>query len=234
VKSDFEDHCWKDIVSPEILKVYEPYQRKTYVGDRPALVLIDLYNLVYEGGPRPVHELVEKHPSSCGEYAHAAIAPIQRLLAAARKSAIPVIHVTYDDRPETDHKAMHPTNRVKPKYDPMAYRIIKEFEPLPDEQFIYKKRASAFYGTPLSTSLVQLGVQSVVIVGETTSGCVRASAVDSYSNGFHTVVVEEGVFDRSIVSHKVNLFDLHHKYADVMHVDEVVSAFAASTNHQKL
>jgi maleamate amidohydrolase len=76
-------------------------------------------------------------------------------------------------------------------------------------------------------------VQSVVIVGETTSGCVRASAVDSYSNGFHTVVVEEGVFDRSIVSHKVNLFDLHHKYADVMHVDEVVSAFAASTNHQK-
>jgi nicotinamidase-related amidase len=226
VFADFEDHCWKDFVPPEILKIYEPYHRKTHVGERPALVMIDLYNLVYEGGARPVHELVAKHPSSCGEYAHAAIAPIKSLLAAARQAGIPVIHVTYDDRPETDHKAMHPTHRPKPKYDPAAYQIRSEFAPAADEQYIYKKRASAFYGTPLSTSLVQLGVQSVIIAGETTSGCVRASAVDSYSHGFHTVVVEECVFDRSIVSHKVNLFDLHHKYADVMRVAEVVSALS--------
>jgi nicotinamidase-related amidase len=224
--TQFEDHCWKGMIPPQILKVYEPYQRKTYVGDRPALVMIDLYNLVFEGGAHPVHEIVERHPSSCGEYAHAAIEPIKTLLAAARKASIPVIHVTYDDRPETDHKAMHPTNRPKPKYDAAAYRIRKDFEPLAGEQYIYKKRASAFYGTPLSTSLVQLGVQSVIIAGETTSGCVRASAVDSYSHGFHTVVVEECVFDRSIVSHKVNLFDLHHKYADVIRVDEVVSALS--------
>jgi nicotinamidase-related amidase len=224
----FEDHCWKDIIPPQILKIYEPYQRKTYVGGRSALVMIDLYNLVFEGGPRPVHEIVGKHPSSCGEYAHAAIEPIKALLAAARKARVPVIHVTYDDRPETDHKAMHPSNRPKPKYDALAYRIWKDFEALPDEQFIYKKRASAFYGTPLSTSLVQLGVQSMVIAGETTSGCVRASAVDSYSYGFHSVIVEECVFDRSIVSHKVNLFDLHHKYADVMGVGEVIVALSNS------
>jgi nicotinamidase-related amidase len=62
------------------------------------------------------------------------------------------------------------------------------------------------------------------VCGESTSGCVRASVVDAYSYGFHTVVVEEGCFDRSLLSHKVNLFDLHHKYADVMHVDEVVRA----------
>ena len=224
----FEDHCWRDIIPEKILKIYEPYQRKTYVGDRPALVMIDLYNLVFQGGARPVHELVDEHPSSCGEYAHAAIEPIKALLAAARKVRMPVIHVTYDDRPETDHKSMHPTNRPKPKYDPLAYRIWKDFEPLPEEQFIYKKRASAFYGTPLSTSLVQLGVKAVVIAGETTSGCVRASAVDSYSHGFHTVVVEECVFDRSIVSHKVNLFDLHHKYADVMRAGEVIPALSNS------
>lgn len=222
----FEDHCWKDIIPPEILKVYAPYQRKTYVGGPAALVLIDLYNLVFEGGARPVHELVEKHPSSCGEYAHAAIEPIKALIAACRQARVPVIHVTYDDRPETDHKSMHPTNRPKPKYDALAYRIRDDFRPLPDEQFVYKKRASAFYGTPLNSSLVQLGIRSVIVAGETTSGCVRASAVDSYSEGFHTVVVEECVFDRSIVSHKVNLFDLHHKYADVMKVDEVIAALS--------
>ena len=68
-----------------------------------------------------------------------------------------------------------------------------------------------------------LGVQSLIAFGESTSGCVRASVVDGYSDGFKMTVVEECTFDRSWLSHKVNLFDLHHKYADVMHVDRVVT-----------
>ena len=87
---------------------------------------------------------------------------------------------------------------------------------------IRKQRASAFYGTPLVAHLTQLGVRSVIMVGESTSGCLRASAVDAYSNGYHVTIVEEGCFDRSLISHKINLFDLHHKYADVMSVNEVV------------
>ncbi|HEX4557290.1 MAG TPA: isochorismatase family protein, partial [Xanthobacteraceae bacterium] len=86
-----------------------------------------------------------------------------------------------------------------------------------------KQRASIFYGTPLMAHLTQLGVRTVIVCGESTSGCVRASAVDAYSNGFHVVLVEECCFDRSPISHKVNLFDLHHKYADVIKVDEVVA-----------
>ena len=78
-------------------------------------------------------------------------------------------------------------------------------------------------GTPLIAHLTQLGVQTLIICGESTSGCVRATAVDAYSMGFHVVLVEECCFDRSILSHKVNLFDMHHKYVDVMHVDEVVA-----------
>jgi nicotinamidase-related amidase len=70
--------------------------------------------------------------------------------------------------------------------------------------------------------LTQLGVRTLIICGESTSGCVRATAVDAYSHGYHVVLVEECCFDRSLLSHKVNLFDLHHKYCDVMHVDEVV------------
>ena len=86
---------------------------------------------------------------------------------------------------------------------------------------ITKQRASAFFGTPLQAHLTQLGVRTVIICGESTSGCVRASAVDAYSYGFHVVLAEECCFDRSVLSHKINLFDLHHKYADVLHVDQV-------------
>ena len=86
-----------------------------------------------------------------------------------------------------------------------------------------KQRASVFFGTPLVAHLTQLGVQTLIICGESTSGCVRATAVDAYSHGYHVVLVEECCFDRSILSHKINLFDMHHKYVDVMHVDDVVA-----------
>ena len=98
-----------------------------------------------------------------------------------------------------------------------------EFKPQPGDVVITKQRASGFYGTPLMAHLTQLGIKTVIVCGESTSGCVRASSVDAYSNGFHVVVVEECCFDRSMLSHKVNLFDMHHKYVDVMHVDEVVT-----------
>ena len=64
--AEFEDHCWQDIVSPEILKTYVPYHRETYIGQRPALLAIDLYNLAYEGGAKYPHELVDTYKSSCG------------------------------------------------------------------------------------------------------------------------------------------------------------------------
>ena len=94
---------------------------------------------------------------------------------------------------------------------------------------ITKQRASIFFGTPLTAHLTQLGIRTVVICGESTSGCVRASAVDAYSLGYHVVLVEECCFDRSLLSHKVNLFDLHHKYADVMQLHEVVAHLEAQT-----
>ena len=68
-----------------------------------------------------------------------------------------------------------------------------------------------------------LGIQSLIVCGESTSGCVRASVVDAYSSGLHVSIVEECTYDRAELTHKVNLFDLHHKYADVMHVDEVIA-----------
>jgi maleamate amidohydrolase len=220
MRGDFEDHCWKDVVSPEALSIYKAYERDTYVGERPALLAIDLYNLVYEGGPRPVAEIHKDYPSSCGEHAWAAISPTQRLFQAARAAGIPILYSTADTRA---HGRVKATNRRVMRVDEQAYAIRDEFKPEADDLVIPKQRASVFYGTTILAHLNQLGVRSLIIIGESTSGCVRASTVDAYSSGFHTVVVEECTFDRHLLSHKINLFDLHHKYADVMHVDEVVA-----------
>jgi nicotinamidase-related amidase len=217
----FEDHCWKDVISPEIFEVYKPYRRETYVGKRPVLMAIDLYNLVFEGGPHPVHELVKKHKSTCGVHAYEAIGPIQELLASARRHRLPIIYTTTETRKESNPDDVRATNLPIKDFDKSSYEIREELKPLSGDLIIYKERASAFFGTPLIAHLTRLQADSLIVCGESTSGCVRASVVDAYSYGIHPVVVEECCFDRSLISHKINLFDLHHKYADVMHLDEV-------------
>jgi nicotinamidase-related amidase len=221
--NEFENHCWNDIVPPDVLDIYSHYARRTFVGPAPALLAIDLYELAYQGGAKPVAELHRSYPSSCGENAHAAIEPTRRLFAAARSAGIPIFYTTQDTRPDSLPQRVSATKRQRPSRDPADYAIKSEFKPQPGDVVITKQRASAFYGTPLMAHLTQLGIQTVIVCGESTSGCVRASAVDGYSNGFHVVLVEECCFDRSPLSHKINLFDLHHKYADVLHVDQVTA-----------
>ena len=215
---DFEDHCWKDLIDDEVLEIYEPYRREVRVGRNPAVLAIDLYNKAYQGGAHPVREVNRRFPGSCGEHAWAAIEPTRALFAAARKAPIPLIYTT-----RHADTAVHSTHRRKGRESEELYHIKAELAPLPGEIVIYKERASGFFGTPLVAHLRQLGVDSLIVCGESTSGCVRASAVDAYSYAFHVVVVEECTYDRSLISHKVNLFDLHHKYADVMQVEEVIA-----------
>lgn len=219
---DFEDHCWKDIVDDEILEIYEPYRREVHVGRNPAVLAIDLYNKAYQGGSRPLREVNRRYPGSSGENAWKAIEPTQALLAAARRAGLPVIYTTR----HADTDGVRSTHRRMGKEAEELYHIKEELTPLPGELVIYKERASGFFGTPLIAHLRKIGADSLIILGESTSGCVRASTVDAYSYGFHTVVVEECTYDRSMLSHKVNLFDLHHKYADVMHLDEVIEHLA--------
>jgi maleamate amidohydrolase len=233
MSDDFENHCWKDLVPPDILDIYSHYQRKTFVGSAPALLAIDLYELVYRGGARPTAELAKEFPSACGTYAYDAIEPTKRLFAAARAAGLPIFYSTGDTRSESRPNFVSATKRNKVSVDPSDYAIRPEFKPQPGDVVITKQRASAFYGTPLPAHLTQLGIQTLIICGESTSGCVRASAVDAYSHSYHVVLVEECCFDRSPLSHKVNLFDLHHKYADVMHVDEVTAHLAKNPSVKK-
>ena len=226
MNESFEDHCWRDIVPADILTLYAHYARDVFVGPRPALLAIDLYEIAYQGGPLPVAEVSRTYPSSCGEYAWQAIPPTQRLFAAARAAGIPVFYTTSDTRPMSSPAAVVATKRRGTPTDPELYAIRPEFRPEPGDVVITKMRASAFFGTPLIAHLTQLGVQSLIVCGESTSGCVRASAVEAYSYGYHVTLVEECCYDRSPLSHKVNLFDMHHKYADVMSIDAVAAHLA--------
>jgi len=216
---DFEDHCWKDIVDAEIVEIYAAYSREIFIGRSPAVLAIDLYNKAYQGGNRPVREVNRRYPGSCGENAWQAMEPTKRLFAAARKADVPVIYTTR----HADTAGVKSTNRKIGREAEALYQIKDELAPEKGELVIYKERASCFFGTALIAHLHRMGVQSLIICGESTSGCVRASTVDAYSYGFHCVLVEECTYDRSLLSHKVNLFDLHHKYADVMHIEEVLT-----------
>jgi len=183
------------------------------------VLAIDLYNKAYQGGPLAVREANRRFPGSCGEHAWMALEPTQQLLAAARAAGVPVIYSTR----HAETGGVRSTYRRMGREAEELYHIKEELAPQPGELVVYKERASAFFGTALIAHLRMIGAESLIICGESTSGCVRASTVDAYSYGFHNVVVEECTYDRSLLSHKVNLFDLHHKYATVMHVAEVVA-----------
>jgi nicotinamidase-related amidase len=222
-KEAFEDHCWKDVMSADDMKLYSPYARETFVGPSVAFLAIDLYNLVYRGGPSAPVDLDPQYPNSCGIYAHRAIEPTKRLFGAVRRAGIPVFYCTQDHRPQNRPDGAISTRRKEKPASAADHGIYHEFAPEPSDVIIYKQRASIFQGTPFLSHLNLLGIRSLIVCGESTSGCVRASVVEGFSNGFHITVAEECVFDRSILSHKVALFDMHHKYADVMHVEDIVS-----------
>lgn len=228
-KEHFEEHCWKGLYDDEIYRIYEPYKRETQLRGRCALLMIDLYNLCYKGGNKPVRDLVDTYPSSCGEYAWNALPPTKALLEAARKAGLPIIYSTRDNRNPDSLVHVNATNRKqKGRGDDDAYEVHSELAPAERDLLVFKERASCFFGTPLVTYLQKLKIETLIVCGESTSGCVRATVVDSYSYGFHTVVAEQCVFDRNYLSHQCNLFDLHHKYADVMDSSEIIRSIALS------
>jgi maleamate amidohydrolase len=202
-----------------------PHQVWGY-GERPALLCVDLYRWVFGDRRQPLLEAMKTWPGSCGEAAWDAIPHVERLLGAARAARIPVVHATKMS-PYTSGIAAWSekpaANRTAAKPDGNKWDIIDEAAPLPGETVIYKAAPSAFFGTLLMAQLNALDVDSLIICGESTSGCVRATVVDGRSNRFKMTVVEEAVFDRHQATHAINLFDMHEKYADVLGIDEVVA-----------
>lgn len=183
-------------------------------GARVALLVIDM-QITACGEDRPISEQLDRFPGACGPHAWAAIPPQQRLLAAARAVGMPVIYSKHVFHDWMGRKAAK--SGVFAAIDPRS-----EIEPAvamqPGDILIEKQTPSCFAFTNLTPLLAELGVDGLIVVGNSTSGCVRATCVDGEAAGFRMTVVEEGVFDRIQMSHAASLFDMYFKICDV--VDE--------------
>ena len=193
------------------------FGRNVGFGHRPALILVDFVQGYFD--------------PDCDLYANieAAFASALRLRAAARSAGVPVIltNVVY-------HPKALDGGRFFEKAKPLRYFVKGNpmgawpagLEPAEDELVISKQYPSAFFGTSLAPTLTSGGIDSVILTGLSTSGCVRATCVDAMSHGFRTTVVADACGDRHAAPHEANLFDMNAKYADVVSEAAALAYFA--------
>lgn len=182
-------------------------------GTHPALLIVDFVTAFidpeqYGGGNIP-----------------AAVERTEPLLKCVRNHRLPVVYtrVVYsDDGADAGAFCLKVPGLSRLTEDAPASQIVEGLTPEPGEYVIRKKQPSAFFGTDLAAWLIQRQVDTVIVTGCTTSGCVRASVVDSMSYNFRTVVAEDGVGDRALGPHEANLFDMGQKYADVIPTADII------------
>ncbi len=197
---------------------------------RPALVLVDFFRGVFGERPQDLIEAMDTWPNSCGRVAWEAIPPTQRLLGACRKIGMPIIHTTglVNETVDGQHARPRPPGSLpeteQPQWIPaeIRYEIMPEVGPIEGETVINKISSSAFWGTPLIGHLIKNQVDTLIICGESTSGCVRATVVDADQYQFNVIVVEDCTFDRHEATHAMNLFDMHRKFAEVRSLADVL------------
>lgn len=195
-------------------------------GERPVILIIDVNYAFCGETSLPILESIETYHNSCGEEAWEGVAAIEKLVAAGRAKRVPVMYTTGYNRPIAGTFGLGRWNDKVPAeaddIDPRANEIVEPIAPQPHDVVIEKTMPSAFFATNLLSYLVNLRADTILVCGTTTSGCVRASVVDGFSNSFRMIVVEEGTFDRGQASHAINLFDMDMKYADVTALDDVL------------
>ena len=214
---------WDDVLTGRDKQVFGAagYGKRQGFGHRPAVIVVDVnYNFVGDV-PEPILDSIKKYRNSCGEEGWQGVAQIRRLLEAARAASVPIFYSTAPSRQTalTAGRWHGKNSRGAEDFHSQAQDgndIVHEITPQDGDIVILKDKPSVFFGTPLMSYLHELQVDTLLVAGTTTSGCVRATVVDAFSYNFKVVVVEECVFDRGQTSHKVNLFDMQAKYADVV------------------
>ena len=220
---------WEKYLPEEDRKIYEKagYSKKQPFGKNPALIVIDVVMSFTGTKPMPVLQAIEEFPTSCGQNAWDALPKIKELLEAARAAGIKVVFIKGNPMDKffagDTTKGVMRRDATFSKYD---HPIHPTVAPRSDEYVVQKSKGSAFFGTVLSSFLVRNGIDSVLISGCVTSGCVRATTIDAWNHGFVPYVVEEAVFDRSRHSHLTSLFELNAKYSTVVTLEETENYLA--------
>jgi maleamate amidohydrolase len=220
---------WDDILTERDREVFAKsgYGKRAGFGARPAVLVIDMnYNFVGDK-PEPIVKSIERFRNSCGEEGWDGVYRIRELLEAARKKHLPTFYTTgHEGGSPLAYGRWHGKNSrggedIGSKWA-KGNEIVAEITPQAGDVLVRKQKPSAFFGTPLMSMLNEGRADAVLVTGCTTSGCVRASVIDAFSYNFKVSVVEECVFDRGQASHKINLFDMNMKYADVVSLKETL------------
>lgn len=217
---------WDGIIPEEEQRAYRAagFGRPTGLGKKPALLIIDVQYRTVGTKRVPFWDAIKEFPTSCGEVGWNAVDKIALLLAEFRANNWPVLY------PHVAPKLNFDTGRLSDKVPAImnvasrGYDFVEEVAPREADILLPKKHPSAFFGTPLASYLINLGADTLVVTGCTTSGCVRGSVVDAFAYNFRVLVPQDAVYDRSQVSHAVNLFDMAEKYADVMPTADAIVA----------
>ncbi|MGH9058801.1 MAG: isochorismatase family protein, partial [Acidimicrobiales bacterium] len=215
-------------VAPDELRRLEAagFGQPMGVGARPAMVVIDVQR--YMVAPDPGSDA--DYPSSCRDAGRAALDRLAALLPELRARGVPLFYTRFELAADGTDIGVYGRKRRLLDTDHWCLEgstgaeIHSHVTPLAGDRQLVKKKPSAFFGTPLTALLVDLGIDTLLLSGGSTSNCVRATAIDSMSLNFRTVVVEDCVFDRLAISHEVALFDLERQAADVRSAAEVLAA----------
>jgi nicotinamidase-related amidase len=196
-------------------------------GKRPALIVVD----IIRGFTDPTMPL--------GANLDAQVDVTNQLIDASRSASAPIFFTTtsYDDAGLKDGGVwvLKQKGAATLRSGTPAVELDPRLHHAQGDALLVKKYASCFFGTDLLSRLVAHGIDTVLIAGCTTSGCVRGTAVDAVQNGFRPMVVREAVGDRSQAAHEQSLFDLHAKYCDVVGIDEALTylcRFGGATNEE--
>lgn len=225
-------NVWDDVLPEEDRQVFEAagWGKDVGFGEKPVLLVVDvIYNFVGDK-PEPILESIKRWRYSCGERGWEGVKHLERLIAAAREKQIPIVYTGMDRRPDGfDQGAWnwksYRSGEASDIRGSLGNEIVESVKPEPQDIYFVKDKPSAFHGTHLLDYLIYLGADTVITTGTTTSGCVRASAVDATQYNYRSIVPEECVWDRSMISHKVNLLDIQMKYGDVKKTDDVIEYF---------
>jgi len=221
---------WDDVLSERDRAVIRKggWGKIRGMGMRPCLMIVDpQYN--YVGENKPILEQQDQWPTGCGAEAWVGVQKIKRLIDAARVKKVPIIYTRQIQKRTLAFDGF--AKKAKRKSDVFleghkGTQIVEEIAAREEDLIVDKYYGSAFYGTPMVSYLNGLRVDSILMTGGTTSGCVRATVVDAITRNYNVALVEDCVFDRVEISHKVSLLDMWMKYCDVISLEEALTYLA--------
>ncbi len=214
---------WSDVIPTVDVESFkngfDPSDRPITAGSNPAVIVVDMTKAFVDSA----------YPTGWSETGYPAVEANKKLITEARQLGVPVYYTkgypVLGYKPSAQEKGLWKSSgRAWPEDLPPGDFIMPDIEPMEGEIVINKGgKPSGFFGTPLVSYLIKQKIDTVIVTGMTTSGCVRATVLDAFMNNFNVIVPFECAADRSQLSHKVNLFDMHMKYADVVSLEETVS-----------